>query len=78
MPLGKSGRGIESFSALKDPGSSPISNYFCKGYSQLQQYPFENPYGKMNKRNKGEAYISRLNLKTEKQDTACTVDDIGR
>jgi hypothetical protein len=35
MPLGKSGRGIESYSALKHPEVSPISNFFCKGYTDL-------------------------------------------
>lgn len=74
MPQGKSGRGIESYSALKDPETSPISNFFCKGYTELQRYPYENPYSKM--------FLNRDKARgqeapSEHGDTAGSVTDIG-
>lgn len=35
MPLGRAGTGIESYSALNNPTTSPISNYYCRGYSNM-------------------------------------------
>lgn len=35
MPHGRVGNGIESFSALNNPRASPISNYYCKGYREV-------------------------------------------
>ena len=35
MPLGKTGQGIESYSSLDNPDSTPISNYYCQGYKEL-------------------------------------------
>jgi hypothetical protein len=46
MPNGKAGMGIESFSSLNNPKASPISNYFCKGYINLQKYTFMDLSGK--------------------------------
>ena len=37
MPLGKIGKGIESYSKLDDPKVSPISNFFCKGYMDIKE-----------------------------------------
>jgi hypothetical protein len=37
MPLGKIGRGIESYSKLDDPRISPISNFFCRGYMDIKE-----------------------------------------
>jgi len=46
MPTGKAGTGIESYSSLRNPKASPISNYFCKGYNHLQKYTFKDLTGK--------------------------------
>jgi methionine aminopeptidase len=37
MPLGKIGRGIESYSKLDDPRVSPISNFYCRGYMDIKE-----------------------------------------
>ena len=37
MPLGKIGRGIESYSKLDDPRISPISNFYCRGYMDSKE-----------------------------------------
>ena len=45
MPGGKDGEGIESFSTLCNPKVGPISNFFCRGYHNLQKYTIDDPTG---------------------------------
>ena len=51
MPDGKAGRGIESYSSLHNPKASPISNFYCRGYRQIQKYTFNDLSGKNYKKN---------------------------
>ena len=44
MPLGKIGRGIESYSKLDDPRVSPISNFYCRGYMDIKEEVDENRF----------------------------------
>jgi hypothetical protein len=37
--------GIESITALGYSSSSPISNFYCKGYQNHQKYSFDNING---------------------------------
>ena len=34
--------GIESITALGYTSSSPVSNFYCKGYKNVQKYSMEN------------------------------------
>ena len=46
MPLGKIGRGIESYSKLDDPRISPISNFYCRGYMDIKEEVAEHRFKK--------------------------------
>lgn len=46
MPLGKIGRGIESYSKLDDPRISPISNFYCRGYMDIKEEVDEHRFKK--------------------------------
>ena len=48
MPLGKIGRGIESYSALHNPKITPISNFYCRGYMDINDEMKGNRFRKNN------------------------------
>ena len=59
------GVGIESLSALGHIQSTPISNFFCKGYENFQKYTLDDLSGRKYKERNKEVNMQNISIVEE-------------